>query len=268
MKKCIISLLLLSFVIITQGCGKNENSEIPLKDKTGTIFFTANGEDFVRKGFIDKQGWRIEFDKLFVNIRNPRAYIPESDMPEVILKGSHWVDLAEGGKDASPILLGKVENVKAGNYQSLKFNIRKTKTGEYKGYSIVMKGKAYKKDKSVDFIIKFNEEIDYHGRDGFVGDEVKGLLLPCKSTTVEMTFHFDHIFGDAEAKADDHINIGSVGFDFFNRFAKKGCVDISQTDMESSNGYNILVKAIWTLGHLGEGHCEWSNQSSLGKIDM
>jgi len=81
-----------------------------------------------------------------------------------------------------------------------------------------------------------------------------------------MTFHFDHVFGDNEADAEDHINTGSVGFDFFYAFAEDGVVDVHQADLQGAEGYSTLVQALWTLGHLGEGHCEVSEQSSGGLL--
>ncbi len=58
-----------------------------------------------------------------------------------------------------------------------------------------MSGKAKKTGKTVKFIIKLDEEMDFDGKEGFVGDEVKGVLAENGKTSVEMTFHFDHIFG-------------------------------------------------------------------------
>lgn len=108
-----------------------------------------------------------------------------------------------------------VEHVKAGNYQSLKFGIRRKQSGEHKGFSMVLIGQAARDGKAVSFTIKLDEEMDFDGREGYVGDELKGLLSAEGTTDVEMTFHFDHVFGDIETGMDDHINTGSVGFDFF-----------------------------------------------------
>lgn len=249
-KKTVIALLiiLLVFFLVTlfSGC----------KKQAGTIIFTANGEDFVRQGFIDKTGWEISFDNVFVNIADPTAYMPEADGAEAVLKGNYWIDLAAGDENADPITIGKVEDVKAGNYQSLKFKLRTGKEGTYAGFSIVMTGTASKKGDTKRFFIKLNEEILFDGKEGYVGDNIKGILKAGGSTSVEMTFHFDHIFGDIEAPADDHINTGSVGFEFFNEYAKAGMVDITQDELKSAGEYSILIKSIETLGHLGEGHCE------------
>lgn len=232
--------------------------------RTGTIIFTANGEDFVRKGFIDKQGWSISFDRLYINLLDPTAYM--SSGQRAVLKGAYWVDLAAGDDEAEPVEIGRLSEIPAGNYQALKFKIRKKSSGSFQGCSMVLIGRAEKKALSVPFIIKLEEEMDFDGREGYVGEELKGMLLPGKVTSVEMTFHFDHIFGDREAAADDHINTGSVGFDFFNQFAQNGKVDLCQSEMKKAARYDTLVRAIWSLGHLGEGHCAVANQSSAGEL--
>ena len=94
------------------------------------LVFTANGEDFVRQGFVDKQGWRIDFEKLYVNIVDPAAY---GEPGEAVLKGSFGMDLAAGGPDAAPVRIGELKEVTAGNYQSLRFGIRRAADGEFKG---------------------------------------------------------------------------------------------------------------------------------------
>jgi len=263
-------IMLLAVVSFSHAGGSGERAE-GSKSETptglGKIVFTANGEDFVRKGFIDKNGWHISFDKLFVNIVNPTAYIPVEDGREVVLEGSYWTDLAAGGPDAEPIVLGEVHDVPPGNYQSLRFGIGRKESGEYEGYSIVMVGEASGEGRVVPFVIKVDEEMDFDGKEGYVGEELKGLLPPGGGTEVEMTFHFDHLFGDIEAPPDDHINTGSVGFDFFRKFEKNGRVDVSQQEMKRAEGYATLIRAVWTLGHLGEGHCECTNQSSAGEIE-
>ena len=231
----------------------------------GNIVFTANGEDFVRQGFTDKQGWKISFERLYVNIVDPTAYKPGGESPAA-LKGAHWIDLAAGDAAAAPLVVGSLPEVSAGNYQSLRFSIRRAAAGALEGFSIVMIGQAAGKGENIGFTIKLDEEMDFHGRDGYVGDEVKGLLKPGESAEVEMTFHFDHIFGDIEAAQDDHINTGSVGFDFFRLFAEGNTVDVTQEEMKKTAGYSTLVKAVWSLGHLGEGHCDVSAQSSKGEI--
>jgi hypothetical protein len=224
--------------------------------------FTANGEDFVRRGCVDKQGWSISFENLYVNIVEPTAYVPDGD-EEVVLEGSHWVDLAEGTADAGPIVMGTAQEVPPANYQSLRFALGRTSEGPYAGSSIVMIGSAEREGLQVPFTIRLDEEMVFDGREGYVGEELKGLLQPGSTTEVEMTFHLDHVFGDNQADEEDHINTGSVGFDFFGAFAEDGVVDVSQADLQDAEGYPTLVQALWTLGHLGEGHCAVSQQSSV-----
>ncbi len=237
-----VSAALFSF----QSCSKPPSG-------SGKIIFTANGEDFVRQGFLERKGWKITFDHVYLNIANPVAY--NSGTLKAELKGDFIVDLAKGDEKAEPIVVGVLDKVKEGNYQSLKFGLKRAENGEYKGYSIVMIGKARKNSEVRDFIIKLDEEIVFDGKEGYVGDEVKGMLPKGKETTVEMTFHFDHIFGDKSAPANDHVNSGSVGFDYFNAFVKNGKVDVSQKELVNTMEYKKLLGAIATLGHLGEGHC-------------
>lgn len=247
---------------VLSGCGKkSERAPGP-----GTIVFTANGEDFVRKGFVDRTGWAISFDTLLVTIVDPCAYLPPDEKLLAVLEGEHRVDLAEGDADAGPVVVGRLDSVPVGNYQALRFKIRRASSGPWSGHSMVMIGTARKEDRVVPFSITLDEEMDFDGTEGFVGDEVRGLLKPGGTTTVEMTFHFDHIFGDHEVPPDDHINTGSVGFDFFHAFASDGRVAVEQKDMQSADDYPTLVKAVWTLGHLGEGHCAVSNRTSAARI--
>lgn len=259
MKKQVILFLLIAslFSFFASACSKAPQG-------SGTIIFTANGEDFVREGFVEKNGWQISFDNVYVNIVNPTAY--NSEGLKSLLKGAFFTDLAEGDKNAEPIVVGKTEKVPHGNYQSLKFGIKRAIAGDYKGYSIVMTGTAKKGKETVRFTIKLDEEIDFDGKEGFVGDEIKGLLAENGETDVEMTFHFDHIFGDREAAADDHINTGSVGFDFFNAYSKDGILEVSQDKLKEAADYPKLIKALSSLGHLGEGHCEASNMTSASYL--
>jgi hypothetical protein len=259
MKKIMVSTVLIISLsaLFLSSCAK-------APEGNGTIVFTANGEDFVREGFTSKDGWAISFDKVYVNIVNPTAY--NKDGLKSILQGAFFVDLAAGDAKAEPIVVGQTEKAVHGNYQSLKFGIKKAASGEYKDSSIIMTGTAKKGGKTVNFSIKLDEEMDFDGKEGFVGDEVKGVLAENGKTSVEMTFHFDHIFGDKEAAADDHINTGSVGFDFFNAYSKDGKLEVTQDMLKKSADYGKLINAIATLGHLGEGHCEVSNMTSAAYL--
>ena len=76
-----------------------------------------------------------------------------------------------------------------------------------------------------------------------------------------MTFHFDHIFGDAETAADDSLNVGAPGFDPFADLSTAGVLDMNMTQIEAgmdAGAYQKLLDMLPTLGHVGEGHshCE------------
>ena len=65
-----VLLLVISFGII--GCSDDDDEEN--EDMLGTLKFTANGEDFVRQGFVSKDGWRIDFDHVYITISDIAAY--------------------------------------------------------------------------------------------------------------------------------------------------------------------------------------------------
>jgi len=229
-------------------------------EKNSTLVFKANGEDFVRQGFVDKQSWSISFEKLYVNLTDITAYNKKENL-RASLPGEYLIDLARGGNNAEPITVGSVKTSE-GNYQSLSFRLVQAAQGAYKGYSIVMIGTAKKGSSYIPFEIKLDEEMRFDGKEGYVGDTVKGILKKNTISDVEMTFHFDHIFGDIESEKESHINTGSVGFDFFNKFATNGMVKVTQKELEHEPDYHTLIHALWTLGHLGEGHCDVSDTST------
>ncbi len=240
-KKAIIPILLL--IATALSCGGNK--------KTGTLTFTASGEDFARHGLTSRDGWDITFSKIQVCIKNPMAYNPDKSVEPVILRGSHSVDLATDGT------AGKLKSIPAGNYQSLKFSLRRHTDGPFRDASILLKGTASKSGKKVPFTISFSEELVCDGKEGYVGEEVKGLLAAGKNSEVEMTFHIDHIFGDKSAPKTSHVNREAVGFNFFYSLSgKKKEVNLKQGDMTSHPDYKKLIKGLYNLPHLGEGHCD------------
>ena len=226
--------------------------------KKGNLLFNANGEDFVVNGLISKEGWKVDFDKVLVNLGSPQAYNPENQDLKAILEGDHLVDLKRGTSARPEVSVGIVSHADTGNYQSLKFSLKRIESGEYAGYSIVLIGIAQKDEIKVPFIIKLDEEMTFNGREGYVGDSIKGILGEDKTTDVEMTFHFDHIFGNIEMGDEDHVNSESPGFALFLDFIKDKTIDVDQKEMRDHSLYNSLIHGIETLGHLGEGHCEVS----------
>ncbi len=248
------------------GCGGDGEA-------TGTLQFHANGEDFVREGFVSKDGWSIDFDHVYVHLEDITAYqtdppydphvtaIIDSDV-EVGLPGAYTVDLAEGGEDADPILVGEVQNVAVGHYNAVSWQMEQASSGPAASYSLVIIGTAEKDGESIDFTISIEEEYRYCCGE-YVGDERKGIVQDGDTADVELTFHFDHIFGDFDVPLDDHINVGATGFDPFAELAEDGKVNEDLASLQgklSAEDYQTLVRTLATLGHVGEGHCYCDKQ--------
>jgi hypothetical protein len=260
-----------------QGGETQTPAEAPTEQETqamageGTLELRANGEDFVRQGFVTKDGWQVDFDHVYVHLADVKAYQtdpafdPDSDKQidpkaeeTVTLAESQTVDLAEGGEDAEPILVKEVSGVPTGNYNALSWKMTPADSGPAEGHTIVMEGTAEKEGQTVDFVMQVDQPYEYRCGE-YVGDQRKGILEADKSAEVEATFHFDHIFGDAEAPADDAINTGALGFDPLAELAQDGTLNVSTSELESQlspEEYQTLQEALNSLGHVGEGHCE------------
>jgi hypothetical protein len=273
LRKLPVALLGLLFVLVS--CGSDESGQDEAEtvdeitaDSTGELSFTANGEDFVRSGFISSDGWSITFRHLYVTITDVTAYMtdppfdPHSDS-EIIgntiveLGGVHTVDLAEGDENAEPILLGTLEDVPAGHYNAISWSMVPATEGPSEGYTIYIDAQAEKGDQSYNVRLGFEESYSYLAGE-YVGDERKGFVSPGGSGDLEMTFHFDHLFGDIDQPADCELNRMALGFEPFAALMQEGSVE---EDLESlsaklpSEAYAGLHEILKTLGHTGEGHC-------------
>ena len=251
----------LVFSILLVGCGGDDEA-------VGTLEFRANGEDFVREGFVSKDGWSISFDHVYIVLSDVAAY--QTDPPydpessggleaevEVKLDGVHTVDLAAGGENAPPILVGQVQDVAVGHYNAISWKMVKASSGAAAGYSLVIVGTADKDDQSIAFSIKVEQEYEYSCGD-YVGDVRKAIVQEDGTADLEMTFHFDHLFGDADTPLSDELNLGAVGFDPFADIAAGGELDEDLAGLQaklSSEDYQAMVDILPTLGHVGEGHC-------------
>ncbi|MGQ9626924.1 MAG: DUF4382 domain-containing protein [Anaerolineae bacterium] len=267
MKKIVLTILMLFALSITLvACGGGR----------GTLQFHANGEDFVRQGFVSKDGWAITFDNVYITLSDVKSY--QSDPPydahsggkvnakkEVSLTGTHTVDLAEGGEDAEPILVGEVPDAPEGRYHAIHWKMVKAEGGPADGYSLVISGTAEKEGKEVKFTIKVENEYEYTCGE-YVGEERKGILQKGGKADQEMTFHFDHLFGDAETPPDDALNLGAPGFEMFAALAEGGKLDIDMAGLKSRlapENYKKLEDILPTLGHTGEGHCHCEYQGGV-----
>ena len=236
--------------------------------EAGTLQIRANGEDFVRQGFLSKDGWQIEFDHIFVNLADVTAYQsdppfdPEADEePEAEITAAlaevTTVDLAEGDAEAEPILVAELEAAE-GRYNALSWRMVVAESGPAEDQVIVMVGTAEQEGETVPFTLQIDQEYAYLCGD-FVGDERKGILSAGEVAEVEATFHFDHIFGDGEAEADDPINTGALGFQPLADIAEgeELVADLETLASElSAADFERLTEALISLGHVGEGHCE------------
>ena len=251
---------------ITKSSDTTNNESTPPVG-TGTLEFRANGEDFVRQGFVSKDGWQIEFDHLYVNLAEVKAYqtkepldleadksVNASQIAEVSKETT--VDLAEGDENAAPVLIEAVE-APAGRYSALSWKMLPASAGPAKGSTLMMVGAASKDGQIIPFTIQIDSEYRYTCGE-YIGDERKGFLDAGTQADVEATFHFDHIFGDGDAPADDSINTGALGFDPLAELATDGTVTVDMARLKQSldaQDYSTLKATLLGLAHVGEGHC-------------
>lgn len=263
-----LMMILMFSMGVFAGCASEADKDAAKEAETeaGTLAFMANGEDFVRQGFTSKDGWAISFDHLYVNLADVTAY--QTDPPydaesgdkieavaSVALEGAHTVDLAEGDENTERILVGKVE-APAGHYNAISWKLANATEGPAQGSNLVIIGKAEKDGQVIDFNIKVDKEYEYSAGE-YVGDERKGIVAAGQEADVEMTFHMDHIFGDADTPADDGLNVGALGFDPLAALAQDGGVDVDMAGLEeglTAEEYSKWLEILPTLGHVGEGH--------------
>lgn len=269
MKKFKLSLIVLMLFVaaMVSGCGSGGTGGEE-QGQSGTLQFVANGEDFIRQGFTAKDGWEIAFDHVYVNVAEVTAY--QADPPydseaggevqakeKVSLPEVYTLDLAEGDENAAPISIGEDANAPVGYYNALSWKMLKAAQGPAQGYSLVIVGKAVKGDQTINFTIKDEEEYAYTGGE-FIGDERKAVIKKGAAADTEMTFHMDHIFGDAGTPADDPLNTGAMGFEPFAAIAQDGTLDIDLAGLQeklSPEDFTKFKELLPTLGHVGEGHC-------------
>lgn len=253
------------------------------QDGSGTLDLYANGEDFVRQGFTSKDGWAITFDTLTVSLADMTAY--QSDPPydphdggdivaatSVLLAERAVVDLAAGDADADPILVATVEDAPAGQYNAIAWRMlpaddtaddaddSESDADDAEADSaptLLMQGHAVKDETTIAFTIAIDSVYEYRCGE-YVGDTRKGILDAGDVADLEMTFHFDHIFGDGDLPLDDSLNEHAPGFDVFAALAQDGVLDTDRVALEAAlepDDYALLVDILPTLGHVGEGHC-------------
>ncbi|MDJ0705606.1 MAG: DUF4382 domain-containing protein [Leptolyngbyaceae cyanobacterium MO_188.B28] len=234
----------------------------------GTLEIRANGEDFVRRGLVSKDGWRIKFEHVYVNLSDIKAY--QADPPfdpfaggdiqavgAVHLNQSLTVDLALGDEEAAPILVGQLA-AQPGRYNALTWKMLPADRGPTAGSVLTLVGLAERAERAIRFTIKVNQPYTYACGD-FVGDQRKGILKPGGNADLEVTFHFDHLFGNGELPADDPVNTDALGFDPLAVLADDGRLQGDLGMLKeglSVSHYLLLESALSGLAHVGEGHCK------------
>ncbi|MEM9774232.1 MAG: DUF4382 domain-containing protein [Chloroflexota bacterium] len=234
---------------------------------TGELEIRANGEGFVREGFVSKDGWQIDFDHVYVSLSDIGAY--QTDPPfdaesgaapsgtAVELSNAITLDLAEGGPDADTILISTESGVPIGQFNAVSWQMAPASNGPIEGQTIQLVGIASKDGETINFTINIDESYGYTCGE-FVGDERKGFVTEDAAGDVELTFHFDHVFGDFETAMDEAINVSAVGFDPLAALSNNGELNIGQSDLESqlsAEDFDKMFNNLQTLGHVGEGHC-------------
>ncbi len=242
--------------------------------EAGQLEIRANGEDFVRQGFETRDGWQVSFDQVYVTLAavtayqsNPTFDAGKGGKPEaetiVKLDGPVTVDLAAGDENAEPVLVKTLE-APAGRYNALSWEMVPAAEGPAQGYPLVLIGQATKAAKTVGFTLQIDQPLSFVCGD-FVGDERKGILAANETADIEATFHFDHLFGDGGAPADDAINTGALGFDPLAALAQEGELVANMATLESGLSpveYQTLMEMLPSLGHVGEGHCDETELTS------
>ncbi len=244
--------------------------------ETGTLEFWANGEDFIREGFVSKDGWELSFEHVYVTLADITAYQtnPPFD-PEgnadlqaqalVSLSGPITVDLVTA-PPAERVLLGSLD-APPGHYNALSWRLVPAVSGPAKGYSLWLQGTARPAedpeaaallpDNTIAFVLKFSPELAFTCGE-YVGEERKGFVRAGQVADLEATFHFDHLFGDGDLPPEDSLNQGALGF---APLVAEGSASLEidwanlQDQQHSSTDANRILEILRELGHVGEGHC-------------
>lgn len=269
MRSLIVVLAVMSLLVTACAAppATNGDAAAPAESGVGTLTLVANGEDFVRQGFVTKDGWGVQFDHLYVTLADIAAY--QTDPPfdastgeapqgeAVTIAGPITLDLAAGDENAAPLTIGEIADAPAGHYNALGWRMTPAGDGDAAGATIALLGTAAKDGATINFAITDATEYAYNCGE-FVGDMRKGVITDGGATDLEATFHFDHVFGDAETPADDALNVGALGFDPLAALAEGNTVELTTADLESllsADEYAKLLDTLATLGHVGEGHC-------------
>jgi len=150
---------------------------------TGELRIEANGEDFIREGFVSKDGWALTFAHVKLHFAEVRAFQTDPpfdpDQPgspsirqEVRLTSlPEVVDL----QSPEPVLMGRVSGAPAGFYNALGWQLLPSPA--LGGASILLEGTAVKGTVKLPF--RLGVDRGYGVICGeYIGEERRGILQP------------------------------------------------------------------------------------------
>ncbi|MCW6037866.1 hypothetical protein K4A83_16525 [Spirulina subsalsa FACHB-351] len=250
----------------SETTAETENDLAANGGESGTLTLIADAEDRMREGFVSKDGWRLEFEEVYVTFNNVRAYqadpafdpetdtTPNSTRVVELITSPQTVDLV-GGEEETPTVVTKT--APAGHYNALYWEMVPAEMGEATGSSLFLKGTATKEGRSIDFAIALDKPVSHYCGE-YVGDVRKGFLPNEETAELEMTLHFDHFFGRSDRDPDESPNAEAIGFEPFAQLAEGDSLTINSEQLRarlSEEDYQTLVFSVTELGHVGEGHC-------------
>ncbi len=232
-----------------QGCKKED-------DKILIVY--ATGRDFVNKPFVDKDGWEITLTSVLLHIKD----IEISD--EVVIKIYDKFLIELKSIDYQNIKITEIGGYKPHKHRVISFSLKKTFDYDFPGYSFIIRGKAKKNNKEINFTIKLNEEVIWQAID----EEENKISKNQKEDIIQLNFYLEYIFGtkdgikkkilieehDEEEVIEYDINENAVGFNYFLPFEKNGIIDVSQEELlkGDKNSYKKLMFALYNFAFVGE----------------
>ncbi len=274
-KNIVVALQTTILIVIISGCTLDNQSQAEIEEVssnnqgTNELSLVANGEDFIRQGFLSKDGWQIDFNHAYVTLNEVTAYqtnpplnVENQEQLQAtksidLVNQPTTVDLAQGDENAPPVNVIEVI-APTGNYNAIAWSLV---NDSQNNASIILDGVAVKEEQRVKFVLKFSPQLNYLCGE-FVGDERKGILLPNRPAELETTFHFDHLFGNAQMSPDDELNIGALGFTPLAKIARNNQLDADINTLKKElppEKFDPLTDNLQHLGHVGEGHCRIEN---------
>lgn len=236
--------LIIILLLSIQNCKKDENK---------ILILYASGKDYVNKAFIDKDGWEINLTSVLLHIKD----IEINDNTVVKIYDKFLIELKS--VDSQNIKITEIGGYKPHKYKNILFSLKKTFDYDFPGYSCIIRGKARKNNKEIDFTIKLNEEIVWQIEKEF--SENKDLLN--REEIIQFNFNLEYIFGtdknvkkiiEIENKEENEIleydiNENAVGFNYFLSFEKNGIIDVSQEELlkKDQKNYKKLIFALYNF---------------------